>query len=86
MSNDEPPIDSTYYSDPRAKFTVYSHSAKDGTGIVGYYRNVFAADLVASWCKSRGHSHVSIEDYNPKEKFKYGMHPLIEAKMNWYLS
>lgn len=75
--------DSTYFSDPAACFTVSSMS-ENGCGIQGYYTNEWAANAMRRWCIENGHTHVSVDPYDPKAPTRVGMHPLVRAALLGY--
>jgi hypothetical protein len=77
------PVESTYYSDPEAKFTVSSLGA-DSCGIQGYFTSEFDAHRVARHYRLRGHSNVSVDPYDPKAPAGPGIHPLFKAGMSGY--
>jgi hypothetical protein len=72
------PVESTYCSDPAAKFTV-SSLGPDSGGIDGYFANEFDAQRVAAYYRKRGHRNVSVETYDPAAEVKPGMHHLVTA-------
>jgi hypothetical protein len=74
------PVESTYCSDPEAKFTVSSLGPDTG-GIDGYYTNEFDAHRVATYYRARGHRNVAVEEYDPKAEVKPGMHHLFAASV-----
>jgi len=72
------PVESTYCSDPDAKFTVSSLGPSSG-GIDGYFKNEFDAHRVAAYYRKLGHRNVSVEGYDPKAEVTPGMHHLVAA-------
>jgi hypothetical protein len=72
------PVESTYCSDPDAKFTVSSLGPQSG-GIDGYFKNAFDAHRVAAYYRQIGHRNVSVEGYDPTAEVRPGMHDLVNA-------
>lgn len=72
------PVESTYCSDPEAKFTV-SSLGPQSSGIDGYFKSEFDAHRVAAYYRRQGHRHVSVEGYDPTAEVKPGLHHLVAA-------
>lgn len=72
------PVESTYFSDPEAKYTV-SSLGPQSSGIDGYFKNEFDAQRVAAYYRRKGHRHVSVEVYDPTAEVKPGIHHLVTA-------
>lgn len=72
------PVESTFCSDPDAKFTVSSLGPHSG-GIDGYFKNELDAHRVAAYYRGLGHRNVSVEGYDPTAKVTPGIHHLVTA-------
>ena len=72
------PVESTYCSDPEARFTV-SSLGPHSSGIDGYFTNEFDAHRVAAYYTKQGHRHVSAEGYDPTAEVVPSVHHLVSA-------
>jgi hypothetical protein len=77
------PVESTYYSDPAACFTVSSIGPLTG-GIDGYFTNEFDAHRVARYLKGKGHQNVSVAPYDPNDNKRVGSDSLAKAFIQGY--